>query len=143
MSLLKSQSSKEIEAKLSSGCWHEQLRRQVNLRSSQRLGNRTVLLGIKRNSLECRIVNARNVGFSLKLNAGDRKRLSNFVQFDVGYGMDAIRRNPRLGKLCGQRHGEAAGVGGADQLFWIRRRLSFFQSGLKGVWALEGPAADF
>src|SRR6516165_5316376 len=99
----------------SSGGGHEQLRDQVNLRSSQRLGNRTVLLGIKRNSLECRIVNARNVGFSLKLNAGDRKRLSNSVQFDVGYGMDAIRRNPCLGKLRGQRHGEAAGVGGADQ----------------------------
>lgn len=96
----------------------EQLGGQVNLGSSQRLGNRTVLLAIKRNCLECRIVYARNVGFSLELNAGDRKRPSNFVQFDVSDGMNATLPDSRLGKLRDQCDGEAAGMSGA------RRRIA-------------------
>jgi len=44
----------------------------------------------------CRIVNARNVGFRLKLNARDRERFSNFVQFDVSDGVDPFRRDSLL-----------------------------------------------
>jgi hypothetical protein len=49
------------------------------------------------NFLERRIVNTRNVGFRLKLNAGDRERFSNFVQLDLSDGVDPFRRDSLLG----------------------------------------------
>jgi len=48
------------------------------------------------NFLERRIVNAWNVGFRLKLDARDRERVSNFVQFDVSDGVDPFRRDSLL-----------------------------------------------
>ena len=46
---------------------------------------------------------------------------------------------PSLGELRGQCQREAAGVSGANQLLWIRRRLSFFQPGLKGSMGPPRP----
>jgi hypothetical protein len=43
------------------------------------------------NFLGRRIVNAWNIGFRLQLNARDRERFSNFVQFGVSDGVDPFR----------------------------------------------------
>jgi len=48
------------------------------------------------NFLERRIVNARNVGFRVKLNVRDRECFSNFVEFHVSDGVNPFRRDSFL-----------------------------------------------
>src|SRR5207247_11067189 len=51
------------------------------------------------------------------------------------------RRAARARKLGDQRHREAAGMGGADELFGIRGGFTVFEPGLERVRSLKGTAA--
>src|SRR5262245_11367140 len=79
----------------------KQLCAQMNFRSGQRLRHRTVLFGVKRILLKCRVINSGHIGFSLKLNLGDGKRLSHLFQFHSCFGVDAFRRESCTRELCG------------------------------------------
>src|SRR5947199_1553412 len=119
----------------------EQPRVQVNLRARQRLRHGTVPLGIERILVKSRLVNAGNVGLGLQLDPGDGKPLADPLQRHLRTGVDARRRETGPRKLRGQRHREAPGVGSADQLLRVGRRLAFFQSGFERIRAVKGAAA--
>src|SRR5881397_600109 len=87
---------------------------QVNLRSGQRLRHGTVLLGVQRIPLKCRVVDARNLGLGLQLDPGDGEPFADLLQGDFRAGLDARRREARPRKLSGQCHREAPGVSSAD-----------------------------
>ena len=59
----------------------EQLCVQANFRSGQRFRHGTVLFGVQRIFLKCRVVNARNVGLDLQLDSCDGKPFAKLVQF--------------------------------------------------------------
>jgi hypothetical protein len=89
----------------------------MNFCPGQSFRHGTVLLRIKRNRLECRVIDARDLRFRLKLNTRDRKCISNFVEFDTSDSVNTIRRDPLLRKLRCQRHREAASVSRSNQFF--------------------------
>src|SRR5207249_3913474 len=119
----------------------EQPRVQVNLRARQRLRHGTVPLGIERILVKSRLVNARNVGLGLQLDPGDGKPLADPLQRHLRTGVNARRREARPRKLRGQCHREAPGVGSADQLLRVGRRLAFFKSGFERIRPVKGAAA--
>src|SRR5581483_9043635 len=47
-----------------------------------------------------------------------------------------------LREQAGERHREAAGLGGADQLFWVGRALDLFDAGLERERTFERAAAE-
>src|SRR5262249_47501507 len=65
---------------------------QLNLRSRQRLGHRTVLFGVQRVFLKCRVVNARNVSVGLQIDLCDGEAFPDLFQFHFGAGVYTPRR---------------------------------------------------
>src|SRR5436309_3347944 len=115
---------------------------QVNLRSGQRLRHGTVLLGVQRIPLKCRVVDARNLGLGLQLDPGDGEPFADLLELHLRARVDARRRQPRARKVRGQRHREAPGVSGADQLLRVGGGLAFLESGFERIRAVKGTAAD-
>jgi len=109
----------------------------MNLCSGQRLRNGAVLLCLQRNRLERRFVDARNVGFHLKLNARNGKAISYFVQPDIRDGVDAPWCDSFSRKLHYYRHSEAARVRGTEQFLRVGGGLAFFNSRLERIKDLQ------
>src|SRR5215470_13324499 len=82
----------------------------------EELGDRAVLLGFPGHSGERGFVQVRHGGAQRQSRAGDAKALAFGVQSDGGLGTEFRRRIAAALQLKGERHGEAAGVGGGDQL---------------------------
>ena len=79
----------------------------------------------------------------LQIDLCDGEAFANLFQFHFRAGVYASRRDACARKLRRQRHGEAAGVSCANQLFRVGGRLAFFKSGLERVGAVKGTAAEF
>src|SRR5206468_3539836 len=116
--------------------------RKVYLGSGQRLRYGTVLLGLERIPLECRVVDARNLGLGLQLDPGDGEPFADLLELHLRARVDARRRQSRARKVRGQRHREAPGVSGADQLLRVGGGLAFLESGFERIRAVKGTAAD-
>src|SRR6058998_1111416 len=74
---------------------------QMNFRPGECLLYGTVLFGVKCVLLKCCVVVPRNLGFGLKLNLCNGKRLARLFQFHSRAGVDTRRRDACARKLRG------------------------------------------
>jgi hypothetical protein len=77
--------------------------------------------------LKCRVVQSGNVGFGFELNLCDREYSADLFDFDSGFRVYPRGYELNSRKLRSQRHCEAAGVSGAEQLFGVGRGFSLFK----------------
>ena len=63
------------------------------------------------------------------MNGGDGEAVSLLLQGDVRTGLHMLGGEMRLAEDQRERHGEAAGVGGADQLFGVGAGFVFEPAG--------------
>jgi hypothetical protein len=75
------------------------------------------------------LIDAGDLGLQGQMHRGDGKTVGHFLQRDVGLGLHVLGGELGLAKDQRQRHGEAGGVGGADQLFRVGARLAFEAAG--------------
>src|SRR5690606_8042832 len=59
-----------------------------------------------------------------EVRPGDRKAVGHLLERHDGAGLEALRGDPGLLQLEGERHGEAAGMRGGDQLLGIGALLA-------------------
>src|SRR5574341_2216290 len=93
-------------------------------------------------SLERRVIETEDFRYCLKVDPRDGEPVADLLQGHCRARVDPGRCEPRARELSDQRHREAAGMRGADELFRIGGGLSVFEARLERVWTFEGPAAD-
>src|SRR5207237_7389096 len=91
--------------------------------------------------LERRLVDARYLGFGAQLDLGDAEPGVGLVEVHVRRRVDARRGEARLGQAVGERHREAAGVGGGDELLGICAG-AVLEAGAERVLPFEGAPAE-
>ena len=79
--------------------------------AGQRLGNRASALGLRSDFLEFSVGNPRNLRAAIQLDLVD---LGSGSQMHRGRRMNLVRHVSLVGEQCSQKHGETAGMGGAD-----------------------------
>src|ERR1700733_10557306 len=117
------------------------LRLQRDLRAGERTRHGAsvlCLLGQRRKRVG---VDSGDVAHRPKGDARDRKPGVELLEPDLGRRLQVGRRVAGLGEQVGQRHREAAGVRGADQLLRIGRALDVVDPSAERERALVGAAA--
>src|SRR5206468_8816086 len=108
---------------------------QDDVRGLQRFGERAtffrrVCLGVKGV-----LVNARDVGVAFQLDLGDLESFADLIDVYQGIRVHALRLKSGAAQASRERHGEAAGVCGAEQLFGVGP-FSTLESGGERVTSL-------
>jgi tripartite-type tricarboxylate transporter receptor subunit TctC len=91
----------------------------------QQLGHGTAGLRLGGELVELRLVGARHLRLQGEMHGGDGEAVGDLVERDLGGGVHALGGELGLAEDQRQRHGEAAGMGGADQLLGIGAGLAF------------------
>src|SRR5438552_13731390 len=112
---------------------------QRDRRGRQRLGDRTVLLGLLRHALEGCLVDARDVAFGRKVDARNPPSRVALVEMHGRLGSNFLRLVAGLREPIGEGHRKTAGVRRADQLLGIGAR-TILHSALERIRSLEGAA---
>jgi len=81
--------------------------------------HRASLLGLLGEAGELRLIDARNPALGHQVDLVDRRRPFDDPQVDLGRGVHRLRDVTGLGQDVAQRHREAAGVGGGDELLRV------------------------
>ena len=97
-----------------------------------KLRNRTSRLGVLYRRLERLLAGAGHLGLQLQMALRDRETIGQFFERDGARRLQTLRRQPRQPKLRGERHGEASGVRGGQQLLGIGP-LPVFKSRPEGI----------
>src|SRR5262249_29980407 len=114
---------------------------ELDVDAGERLGDRAVLLGGLGLLAEGGVVDAGPVGGRGELAARGAKPAVGALEVDAGRRVDRVRGVSGALEAGGERHREATGVGGADQLLGIRSRAVLEARGER-VLALEGAASQ-
>src|SRR6185295_1090963 len=110
-----------------------------DLDAAEGLGDGAAFLGLAGGFLEGRFVVARHFGLVVEFDAGDLEALAHLLDVHLGRGGDALGREAGAAEAGRERHREAAGVRGADQLLGIGASR-FLEARAERVAALEGAA---
>src|SRR5438128_212413 len=97
-------------------------RLQRDLDAGQRLRDRAAGLRLLRGALEVVVRDPRDAGDRGQLDPRDREAAVGLVEVDARGRLDRLRRVAGPAKATGEGHGEAAGVGRADELLRVRAR---------------------
>src|SRR5437764_5028450 len=112
---------------------------QRDRRGRQRLGDRTIILGLLRHALEGCLVDARDVAFGRKLDARHPPSRVALVEMHGRLGSNFLRLMTGLREPVGERHRKTAGVRRADQLLRIGAG-TILHPALERIRSLEGAA---
>src|SRR5271166_4816061 len=85
----------------------------------ENLGDRAVLLGIAGHPSERGLIEVRHLGAQRQSRPTDAESLTLRLKSDRSLGRELGRRKACALQLKGERHGEASGMGGGDQLFGV------------------------
>jgi len=85
----------------------------------EHLGHGAALFRLAGGILEGLGAGARNDGFDGQVDGRDGKAVVHLVQRDFGLGVQALGDHARFGQDVRQRHGEAAGMGRAQQFLGV------------------------
>ncbi len=86
-------------------------------------------------------VEAGRAAFGLQLDAGEGRAGRRRAEMHLGDRVDALGHMAGLAEDGGERHGEAAGMRGRDQLFRIGAR-PILEARREGIGAFEDAAAE-
>src|SRR5690606_35149404 len=121
------------------GACLSQAGRQAYLRV-ENLGDRAAFLRLIGDLLELRFIDAGNLRLELERDGGNAEAFAVLVQCDLGSGGDTVGGKAGLAEHQRQGHGEAAGMGSADQFLGVGAGCAF-EAGVKAVWiVLQGTA---
>ena len=126
------------------GKWLAQARLERDVDAGERLGDRAAGLGLVGDAVE---LVGRDAGHgepaSLSFDVVMAKPPPWLLDADFGRGLELVGRMARLGQHVGQLHGEAAGMGGGDELLRIGARAAalVLEAALEAVGRLIERAA--
>src|SRR5229473_5038779 len=97
----------------------------------EKLGNGATGFGGLDRGIKLGFVRTGDAGDEIEMAFGDAETISYFFEADGGGGFEFLRGETGTAELCGERHGEAARVGGGEQLFGIGAH-AVFKTGAEG-----------
>src|SRR3974390_2855335 len=90
----------------------------------QQLGNRATSLGLVGKLVELGLIRTRYLGLQVQMHGGDGEPVRDLLESNLSGCLHPFRSEFGLAQYERQRHREAAGVGRADEFFWVGARLA-------------------
>src|SRR5437868_13802530 len=79
----------------------------------------TTGLGIGRRFIKCSFVAAGNARLHVEMALGDRETSVSLLERHRAFGFDALWSHAGFAQFCAERHREASGMSGGNQLFRV------------------------